>query len=318
MSELPGERRTKPVERVTSVRFESGAGTLRMDDVAGEEPLEVRVRAEGGTPRSIGVTMRTPGHDFELAVGLLHSEGVLGPSAQVRDVRYCDLHDDEAQRWNIVTVTVAGPIGRGPSRTGVMSASCGLCGSATLADLARRVTAPDPATRIPLELLVALPTKLRSAQRAFDRTGGLHAAGAVDVTSGEMLVVREDVGRHNALDKVVGWAALQHRLPLSNCAVVVSGRVSFELVQKAALAGVPVLAAVSAPSSLAIRAADELGLLLAGFVRDGRATAYSGSWRVSLPQAVPSSESTPLGAHAAASAVEVGAVEASASGLRGS
>lgn len=280
MGEPAAGRRAKPIERVTALRLGDGTRTPRQDDVVGEEPLEVRVRVPGGEPAPVAVTMRTPGNDFELAVGLLHSEGVLTAPFEVLDVRYCGLEEGAIQAWNVVTVTATGELAAGRNRVAVMSASCGLCGTATLGDLASRVSPPDPTTTIALDLLVSLPSSLREAQRAFDRTGGLHAAGVFDAATGEALVVREDVGRHNALDKVIGWSALRGRLPLSRCAAVVSGRVSYELVQKAAAAGIPILAAVSAPSSLAIRAAEELGMLLAGFVRDGRATAYAGAWRV--------------------------------------
>ncbi len=291
--------RPGPVTRVAAVRHEDGTRRVRSEEVVGEEPLEVRVRTSGEGPSTVTVTMRTPGQDFELAVGLLVTEGVVAPSARVLDVRYCDLDAGVAQRYNVVTVTVDTPLRRLPGRTLAATASCGLCGTASLAELVRRRPPLGDAPPLALDLLVALPDRLREAQRTFDRTGGLHAAGIVDVTSGELLCVREDVGRHNALDKVLGWAALRRRLPLAACAIVVSGRVSFELVQKAAVAGVPHLAAVSAPSSLAVRAADELGMLLAGFVREGRATIYCGEWRLAGGRPVHSDAAPADVAHAA-------------------
>lgn len=273
-------RRAGTVERISATRFERGTLRPRSEEVVGEEPLEVRVRGARGPAEAVTVTMRTPGNDFELAVGILLTEGVLPASSRVVDVRYCDLEEGAEQRFNVVTVTIEGSPGRVPGRALPATASCGICGTASLAELQCRRPRLGAGPPIDLELVASLPDRLREAQRTFDRTGGLHAAGVVDVTSAELRCVREDVGRHNALDKAVGWATLRGHLPLSSCAVVLSGRVSFELVQKAAMSGAPALVAVSAPSSLAVRAARELGMLLAGFVREGRATIYSGEDRL--------------------------------------
>lgn len=273
-------RRVGPAEQVwvTSIHGERVAATP--DDVAGEEPLEIRLAGPGQTPEAVAVTMRTPGNDFELAVGFLLGEGLLDGSDDLRSVRYCDGSPGEPQRYNIVTVTSrTGVDPRSRRRAFTVNASCGICGTASLDQLAGRCPLVAGGTPIELSVLTALPGLLRRHQRLFDRTGGLHAAGLFDC-SGRTLAVREDIGRHNALDKLVGWAAMQRRLPLTGAALVVSGRVSFEIVQKAAVAGIPILAAVSAPSSLAVATARRLGITLAGFVRDGRANLYAGTERV--------------------------------------
>jgi FdhD protein len=285
--ELP--RPPGPVTRVRAVRYDpQAAGAPREEHLATEEPLEIRVG-----DRRIAVTMRTPGHDFELAVGWLHAEGVVAARDDVRAVRYCtDVALEPDERFNVVTVDLADPLAAAPlaARSFVVSSACGVCGRDTLDDLRSRGYVRAPAGP-PLDpgLLAGLPDRLRGRQRVFDRTGGLHAAGLFDLASGasgssgasgEALVVREDVGRHNAVDKVVGWALLDGRLPLSGAALVVSGRTSFELCQKAVAAGVPALVSVSAPSSLAVSLANEFGLTLAGFARDGRVTVYAGHERL--------------------------------------
>ncbi|MGW0522616.1 MULTISPECIES: formate dehydrogenase accessory sulfurtransferase FdhD [unclassified Crossiella] len=254
----------------------------RPDSLAVEEPLELRVNG-----RALAVTMRTPGHDVELAHGFLLTEGVLGAAADVRTARYCSGTDDEGRNtYNVLDVALAE--GVAPPETGVernfyTTSSCGVCGKAAL-DAVKLKTrfspAADPA-RITPAVLSGLPEALRAAQRVFDATGGLHAAGLATV-DGELLAVREDVGRHNAVDKVLGWALLEGRVPLAGHVLVVSGRASFELVQKAAMAGVPVLAAVSAPSSLAAELAAEQGITLVGFLRGQSMNVYSGTERIVL------------------------------------
>lgn len=257
-----------------------GARRERPDDVVGEEPLEIRLGGPGAAPEPVAVTMRTPGHDFELAVGFLLGEGLLAGQEDVRTVRYCELTQDDPQQYNVVTVAAAAPVDlRGRRRASIVSASCGVCGTATLDALRDRCPGVPDGGTVDAELLTSLPGRLRRKQRVFERTGGLHAAGLFR-TDGRVLAVREDVGRHNAVDKLVGWAALQRRLPLTDTVLVVSGRVSFEIVQKAAVAGIAILAAVSAPSSLAVATASSLGMTLAGFVRDGRANLYAAPWRV--------------------------------------
>jgi len=234
------------------------------DEVAVEEPLEIRV---DGAP--IAVTMRTPGEDEELALGFLHGEGLIGS-----EPRAAGPPRDLAAN----AVEVRGPLRRSPSsRSFYATSSCGVCGKGALEEVA--VDAPRAADgpRLARSLLAALPERLR--QPTFARTGGLHATGLF-TAAGELLCVREDVGRHNAMDKVVGWALLAGWLPLHGHVLCVSGRLSFELVQKAAVAGAPVLVGVGAPSSLAIRLADDRGMTLAGFARAGRVNVYTGERRV--------------------------------------
>lgn len=280
--------RARPVEPVQVTVLTDGGCSTRPDQVVGEEPLEVRLAAPGGEAEPVAVTMRTPGHDFELAVGFLLSEGILASAADVLTVRYCDLPEGDPQQYNVVTVTGTAVAGAAPRRrAGTVTASCGVCGTATLDDLRDRCPAVPEGRQLPAGLLTGLPGRLRKQQRVFEQTGGLHAAGLYDHT-GRLLAVREDIGRHNAVDKLVGWAALQRRLPLASAVLVVSGRVSFEIVQKAAVAGVPIVAAVSAPSSLAVETARALGMTLAGFVREGRANVYSAPWRVTGHEAVAS------------------------------
>ncbi len=264
-------------------RVTIGGRTARREDLlAGEEPLEIRV---GG--RSYAVTMRTPGHDVELATGFLVSEGVVTDGSHVAGARYCapGPGSSEQNSYNVLDVALAAGV-RPPdpalAREFFTSSACGLCGKASIDAVFTRSAfdvAGDP-VRVDATLLADLPSRLRAAQDVFARTGGLHAAGLFDAASGEALVVREDVGRHNAVDKVVGWAAAAGLLPLRGTVLVVSGRASFELTQKAVMAGVPVLAAVSAPSSLAAELADAAGLTLVGFVRDPTLVVYAGEHRV--------------------------------------
>jgi FdhD protein len=289
-----------PVTRVRARRFESArafkggeggeageggqggeprSGREGEEHLATEEPLEIRVG-----DRRLAVTMRTPGADFELAVGWLHAEGVVAAQGDVRAVRYCtDVVLDIEERFNVVTVDLADPLAAAPlaARSFVVSSACGVCGRDTLDDLRARGHRPAPSDlRLDVDLLAGLPDRLRANQSVFDRTGGLHAAGLFDAESGDLLAVREDVGRHNAVDKVVGWALLGGRLPLSRAVLVVSGRTSYELCQKAVAAGIPALVSVSAPSSLAVALARSFGLTLAGFARDGRVTVYAGQDRL--------------------------------------
>lgn len=259
-----------------------GDPTLTQEDVlAVEEPLEIRV---GG--RSLAVTMRTPGHDFDLAAGFLVSEGVVTRGEELRTARYCaGVNGDGLNTYNIVDVTLApGVPPPEPSleRSFYTTSSCGLCGKASI-EAVRTRSAYDvrgDAVRVDAELLTTFPEELRAQQAMFEKTGGLHAAALFDGVSGEILVVREDVGRHNAVDKVVGWALKADRLPLRGTVLMVSGRASFELTQKAMMAGSPVLAAVSAPSSLAAELADEVGMTLVAFLRGSSMVIYTGQERV--------------------------------------
>ncbi len=252
------------------------------DRLAAEEPMEIRVGGPGEEPTAVSVTMRTPGHDFELAVGFLRSEGIVGSSADVSSVRYCDAPPGDEQRYNIVTVQLTRPaVLDGVQRRFSVTASCGICGTATLDQVRRRCDPLGPGPSVAVSKLLALPDALREAQRLFDQTGGLHAAGLAD-PEGAMQSVREDVGRHNAVDKLIGHGLLDDALPLDDRVLVVSGRVSFEIVQKAAVAGIPILAAVSAPSSLAVTTARDLGMTVVGFIRGPRANVYSHLERVDL------------------------------------
>jgi FdhD protein len=241
--------------------------------------MEIRV---GG--RRVAITMRTPGDDFELATGFLVSEGVLGAADDVVSIRYCTGSQPDPA-YNVVDLTLAPHVvvpdfGRNFST----SSACGVCGKESL-DKVRTTTrwpVAGGAVRVSSSLLASLPDRLRAGQAVFERTGGLHAAGLF-TTAGELLCLREDVGRHNAVDKVVGWALGAGRLPLRGCVLQVSGRASLELVQKAWMAGVPVMSAVSAPSTLAVDLAAEAGITLAGFVRNGDMNIYSGAERVAVP-----------------------------------
>ncbi len=271
--------RTSPERRVWRVRVGDTPHSVR-DHLAGEEPLEIRVAG-----RSLAVTMRTPGDDFDLAAGFLVSEGVVGAREELTAMRYCaGKGDDGVNRFNVLDLALG--VGGAPpddalARACFTTSSCGLCGKASI-DAVRtrsRFDVRDDPLRVRDEVIVSLPSRLREAQSIFSTTGGLHGAALFDA-AGEMLVVREDVGRHNAVDKVVGWALREGRLPLRETILLVSGRASFELVQKAVMAGVATLCAVSAPSSLAVDLAEEAGLTLVGFVRDPSMVVYTHRERI--------------------------------------
>ncbi|MER6325177.1 formate dehydrogenase accessory sulfurtransferase FdhD [Streptomyces coelicoflavus] len=270
-------------ERRKVIRIRDGAVSTRPDTLVAEEPLEIRLN---GKP--LAITMRTPGDDFALAAGFLVSEGVLAEQGDLRNIVYCaGATVDGSNTYNVVDVRTA-PGVRIPDitleRNVYTTSSCGLCGKASL-DAVRTTTrwpvADTPPVRVTPELLAELPDRLRASQRVFDRTGGLHAA-ALFTEDGELVDVREDVGRHNAVDKLVGRALQNGDLPLSRSVLLVSGRASFELAQKAVMAGIPVLAAVSAPSSLAVDLAAETGLTLVGFLRGSSMNVYAGEDRVAL------------------------------------
>jgi FdhD protein len=278
---------TRPDATARTVAYEVIGGVLHQaeDTLATEEPLELRL-VSGGRCYPVAVTMRTPGADFELAVGFLFNEGVLTSRAQLRSLSYCvDAGLGEEQRFNIVNVEAAGiaaadiaPLERHFS----MTSACGVCGKASIEALRRRGYAKVPeGPAFPAAVIESLPAKLRGGQRIFEVTGGLHAAGLFGPDGG-LLAIREDVGRHNAMDKLVGWAFLEGRLPLSGHIVMVSGRSSFELVQKALSAGVAALCSVSAPSNLAVQLAREFRLTLVGFLREGRFKVYAGEGRLQL------------------------------------
>jgi FdhD protein len=252
----------------------------RPDTVAAEEPLEIRL---GGAP--LAVTMRTPGDDFDLVHGFLATEAVIRSADDVAGLRYCNSVDaDGRNTYNVVDVDLAPGVAAPDTaldRNFYTSSSCGVCGKASI-DAIRTKTRFDvagDAGRLPLQVLLALPDRLRAAQQVFDKTGGLHAAGLF-TAEGELVALREDVGRHNAVDKVVGWAMLDRRTPLVDTALVVSGRVSFEIIQKAARAGVSTVVAVSGATSLAVELAREVGMTVVGFARGTTCTVYSGPERV--------------------------------------
>ena len=273
-------RRSTSATRV--VRITPDGRTEVPDRLAGEEPLELRVHGPGEEPRALTVTMRTPGHDFELAAGLLLAEGlVTGPDGVVR-IDYCT-GADGTQAYNVVTVRLRVPLGdRLRGRNVVTTSACGVCGAASIDDIAEFTGTVAAGPSVPAEVIAALPDVLASAQRTFDVTGGVHAAARFD-TSGTLLGVREDVGRHNALDKLVGRAFLDRALPLTDQVLLVSGRLSFELVQKAAVAGIPIVCAVGAPSDLAVATASRFGQTVVGFLRDGRFNVYTSPDRVEGP-----------------------------------
>ncbi|HEX8628253.1 MAG TPA: formate dehydrogenase accessory sulfurtransferase FdhD [Catenuloplanes sp.] len=273
--------------RRTVLRIDLSAPTgarQRPDSLAAEEPLEIRVGAAGPHRRApLAVTMRTPGHDLDLALGFLLTEGIIRAHDDVVTAQLC-AGTDTPNTYNVVDVVLAAtvpPPQTDPSRNFYTTSSCGVCGKASIDAVRTRSlfdVGADP-LRVDPAVLAALPDRLRAAQRGFDRTGGLHAAGLFSA-DGALLVLREDVGRHNAVDKVVGWAVREGRLPLRGHVLLVSGRASFELTQKAWMAGIPVLAAVSAPSTLAAELAEEAGMTLVGFLRGPTMNVYTGSHRV--------------------------------------
>jgi FdhD protein len=275
--------RQGPSVEARVVAYDDGTFATRFDRVATEEPLEIRLRAAKET-RTVAITMRTPGHDFELAAGFLHNEGVLAGRAALRGITYCLAGEvDEEQRYNIVNVDLTAnrlPPLDGLERHFTTTSACGVCGKANLEALRLRGLVPlAPKWKIAAQTLLALPARLREAQRLFETTGGLHAAGLFD-RDGRLTLAREDVGRHNAVDKLTGWAFLNGRLPLEDSILMVSGRTSFEIVQKALAAGIPFVCAVSAPSSLAVDLAREYGIALVGFLREKRFNVYAHEDRI--------------------------------------
>ena len=266
---------------------EWAAGRVRatQDYLVGEEPLEIRVNG-----RALSVTMRTPGHDLELAAGFLFTEGIIQTHEQIVSIEHA-AECKATERGNIVRVELSADIALDLEKTQrnfFAASSCGICGKASIdAVRARGVTTIQSQLRVEPEILCRVPAALRAGQQIFGRTGGLHAAGLFDVDA-KLIVEREDIGRHNAVDKIVGWALMQRKLPLSDCLMLVSGRGGFEIVQKAAMAGVPVVASVSACSSLAVQFAREMRMTLIGFLRDKRFVVYCGGERLGLAAEQPS------------------------------
>ncbi|MCP2318724.1 FdhD protein [Nocardia amikacinitolerans] len=268
MSRVTARRRT--------LRLSPSGEIQRPDTLAVEEPLEIRL---GG--QSLTVTMRTPGSDIDLVHGFLLSENIIGSAEDVVSARYCAGTDAEGRNtYNVLDVALRVPA-PARARNFLTTSSCGLCGKTALDEVGARTRYPIPADSLAVDpsALAAMPETLRARQSVFDATGGLHAAGLF-TADGTALAVREDIGRHNAVDKVLGWALREKRVPAADLVLIVSGRASFELVQKAVMAGVPMLGAVSAPSSLAVDLADESGLTLVGFLRGDTMNVYSGAHRL--------------------------------------
>ncbi len=277
----------KTVVQVTRVRGGVIAASPRADIVVSEEPLEIRLVA-GSESRQLAVTMRTPGADFELAAGFLFSEGVVASKDDIAGITYCVDRDlDEAQRYNVVNVRLRGnalPDLPSLERHFTVNSACGVCGKASIDAVMQAVQPVNAAWTVTPAFISAMSDELRHAQALFHQTGGLHAAALFD-RGGQLVEVREDVGRHNALDKLVGWALMHGRLPLSEHALLVSGRASFELVQKAAMAGIPLFCAISAPSHLAVSLARRMNITLVGFLRGADFNIYTSAARIAA--AVP-------------------------------
>ncbi|GAA2179982.1 formate dehydrogenase accessory sulfurtransferase FdhD [Leucobacter tardus] len=301
MSRIAARRR---VTRITVGEYRNS----RSDSLTAEEPLEIRVQG-----RSLAVTMRTPGHDVELATGFLVSEGVIAAADEMLTARYCAGAVDNVNTYNVLDVALApgvAPPDPSVERNFLTNSSCGLCGKASIDSVrtqSRYTVADDPLV-IDAAMIAGFPDTLRAGQAVFERTGGIHAAALFDGATGEMLVLREDVGRHNAVDKVIGWALQNGRLPGRGLVLQVSGRTSFELTQKALMAGIPMLTAVSAPSSLAADLAQEMGLTLVGFVRGPSMVIYSRPDRV-VDAELEAAVSTPSDLAASAHEVALDEVE---------
>src|SRR5918998_4174316 len=283
MLEKAGKARSGSKTKARVRVVEDGRARVKSDNLATEEPMEIRL-VTGGRRQTVAVTMRTPGTDFELAAGFLYGEGIVSSRDEIEKISYCvDSDVDAEQRYNIVNVELRGNREydlRSLERNFYTTSACGVCGKASLDQLELRgcpVIGPGP--EISAETIYSLPEKLREAQALFDSTGGLHAAALFDA-EGNLVALREDVGRHNATDKLVGWALLENKLPLAGHLVMVSGRSSFEILQKCLTAGVPFVCAISAPSSLAVDVAREFGMTLVGFLRDRRFNVYAGYERI--------------------------------------
>lgn len=256
--------------------------------MAVEEPLQIRLRSWAGESRDLSVTMRTPGDDFDLVAGFLVGEGIVRAAEDLATMRYCAGTDEAGeQTFNVIDATLAAGVALPPSRAErqvTTTSACGICGTTSISDVVRAAPAwPPDDTVVSLDVLLGLPQRLREQQSVFERTGGVHAAGLFGVSpaGAELLCLREDVGRHNAVDKVVGWVLREGRMPLTGTVLQVSGRASFELVQTARQGGIPILAAVGAPSSLAIELAEEADLTLVGFSRGSSLNVYTHAHRVS-------------------------------------
>lgn len=274
------------VSSVTILQYNLSERKEKADLLAIEEPLEIRIGF--GPPgerqqKNLSVTMRTPGHDFELAMGFLFTEGIIQHIDQIESVKYCEDVGKQEEKGNVVRVELKPEVSidfERIQRHFYTSSSCGVCGKSSIESVRVACQQLGDGFCIFASLIHELPDKLRKNQTVFEYTGGLHAVGLFNQT-GELILLREDVGRHNALDKAIGAMVLKKQVPLSDYVLLVSGRASFELVQKAAVAGIPVLVAVGAPSSLAVQLANDVGMTLLGFVRDNRFNIYAGENRVS-------------------------------------
>jgi FdhD protein len=275
----------RPVTNANVLTIGDGVATTRRDQLATEEPMEIRVQGRGQEPVAFAVAMRTPGNDFELAAGLCKTEGIVSSPADLETIAYCvatDAMERPEQQYNIVTVRLRRPVSEDlRERRYLANSSCGICGKAALDEVEVRCDPVGPGPRVAASTLRGLPERLGAHQTVFEQTGGLHAAARF-TAAGDLIATREDVGRHNALDKLIGHAFLGEELPLGDQVLLVSGRLSFEVVQKAAVAGIPVLCAVSAPSSLAVAAAERFGQTLVGFLRGARFNVYTHADRLDL------------------------------------
>ncbi|MCL4862766.1 MAG: formate dehydrogenase accessory sulfurtransferase FdhD [Caldilineaceae bacterium] len=273
-------RLNKTKRRIWTV--ENGQVTRKADHLATEEPLEILLRA-GDEQRTVAITMRTPGNDYELAAGFLHSEGIVEDKLDIVQMTYCTDGSGQMQEYNALRVQLRRdtlPELARLERHFFTNSACGVCGATMLDDLAQRDLPPFQAeTVVTPQVLAGLPEALREAQSLFETTGGLHAA-ALFTVEGQLLALREDVGRHNALDKLIGWGLLSHQIPFDDKVILVSGRASYELLQKCRVAGAPIFCAVSAPSSLAVELAERFGVTLVGFLRGQRFNVYSGIARI--------------------------------------
>lgn len=283
-------RLNKSKRRIWTV--DDGQVRRKSDDVATEEPLEIQLQA-GEAQQTVAITMRTPGNDYELAAGFLYNEGVIRDKADIIHMIYCVDGQQTLQEYNLLRVNLATaklPDLPHLDRHFFTNSACGVCGKTMLDDLQKRTLPPlAPDLQVTPQILATLPDTLRQSQKLFDSTGGLHAAALFDST-GELIIVREDVGRHNALDKLIGWGVLNKALPFSDKIILVSGRASYELLQKCRVAGAAILCAVSAPSSLAVELAEGFGMTLIGFLRGARFNVYTGFERIAIAQPVPPGE----------------------------
>ncbi len=279
-------------KRKTIIKVEGNVATKKQDYLVTEEPLEIRLRKPSQTRKAeserLSITMRTPGtpeHDFELVTGLLYNEGIIQKQSDIQKLSYCvDKLLNEEQRFNVINVQLNKDIDVNDiqQRTFISNSACGVCGKSSLNALhTQGYCSIDSAMKITPELIKSLPNKLMTEQGVFTQTGGIHAAALFD-TDGNLLALREDVGRHNALDKLIGWAVLENKVPLENSILLMSSRASFELIQKAVVAGIPMVCALSAPSSLAVQLADEFGISLVAFLRDERFNIYTHEERILL------------------------------------